>query len=660
MNKRLPCIKPEIWGGIECTINRVGDVFRDQLAETGHYARGNDLNKLCTLGFTKFRYPVLWERHFPKEEKQEEWAFTASQLNLLRQKNIEPIAGLLHHGSGPLHTDLLDIGFPAKLAAYAQQVAETFPWINYYTPVNEPLTTARFSGLYGFWYPHKKSDAAFVRMLINQVKGIVLSMQAIRKINYNAVLIQMEDLSKTHSTPALAYQADFENKRRWLTYDLLTGIVNKEHFAWKYFCDNGIEEDELYFFLENPCPPGIAGFNYYVTSERFLDENIINYPVHTHGKNHEQSYADTEAARSGHMKGAANLLTEAWWRYKIPVALAECQLVCTREQQMKWLYQHYKIAEDLRKQGIPVTAVTVWGLLGSVDWNSLICINNGQYESGAFEAGPKQLRSTALATMIRGLAKGNDHYHPALDGKGWWQPNVSSAFNRQTPLRAGSGKRLVIIDNDSVIGNIFRSLCKERYLSCTIISPSVIGHTDHERLATEIDNCFPWAVLNLCATTLSPEIVLPGGFPDKQPGRHRSFIVQQSRFIQLLHVNDGLTADNPAIPEGGNDRPDIEVLFHRLNTDNLAGYLSLCLDIKNNTRSKSNIEIDQEKLKTLINRVLDLLIDGTEGVWHTMQNKDGLHLISGRNEHTSDQHHPPADIIKQTAKKIIIGQLYVH
>ena len=41
-------------------------------------------------------------------------------------------------------------------------------------------------------------------MLLNQLKGIVLSMQEIRKINPNAKLVQTEDLAKTHSTPLLA------------------------------------------------------------------------------------------------------------------------------------------------------------------------------------------------------------------------------------------------------------------------------------------------------------------------------------------------------------------------------------------------------------------------------------------------------------------------
>ena len=42
-------------------------------------------------------------------------------------------------------------------------VAERYPWVRRYTPVNEPLTTARFSALYGLWYPHVRDDAAFLR-----------------------------------------------------------------------------------------------------------------------------------------------------------------------------------------------------------------------------------------------------------------------------------------------------------------------------------------------------------------------------------------------------------------------------------------------------------------------------------------------------------------
>ena len=67
-----------------------------------------------------------------------------------------------------------------KFAAYAKQVAKKFPWLVYYTPVNEPLTTARFCGLYGLWYPHQKNELSFFKMLLNQLKGTVLAMQAIQ------------------------------------------------------------------------------------------------------------------------------------------------------------------------------------------------------------------------------------------------------------------------------------------------------------------------------------------------------------------------------------------------------------------------------------------------------------------------------------------------
>ena len=200
MDIECPLCKPEVWGGIECTINRVEDNFRDQLLYSGHYTRPGDIEHFAGLGIKKLRYPVLWEFHQPVENATIDWSWTENQLQSIRDNNITPIAGLVHHGSGPAFTDLLDKKFPDKLAAYAEAVAKKFTWIEFYTPVNEPLTTARFSGLYGLWYPHNKDEISFIKMLLNQLKGVVLSMQAIRKINPNAKLVQTEDLGKTYST----------------------------------------------------------------------------------------------------------------------------------------------------------------------------------------------------------------------------------------------------------------------------------------------------------------------------------------------------------------------------------------------------------------------------------------------------------------------------
>ena len=73
-----------------------------------------------------------------------------------------------------------------------------------WTPVNEPLTTARFSGLYGHWYPHGRDYPTFLRALVNECKGTLEAMRAIRGAIPGAKLVQTEDLGKTFSTAPLA------------------------------------------------------------------------------------------------------------------------------------------------------------------------------------------------------------------------------------------------------------------------------------------------------------------------------------------------------------------------------------------------------------------------------------------------------------------------
>src|SRR3954463_10289882 len=86
-----------------------------------------------------------------------------------------------------------------------------------YTPVNEPLTTARFSGLYGHWYPHGEDYPTFARALMIECRAVALSMSAIRAINPGAQLIQTEDLGRIYSSPTLADIAAFHSHRRWLS-----------------------------------------------------------------------------------------------------------------------------------------------------------------------------------------------------------------------------------------------------------------------------------------------------------------------------------------------------------------------------------------------------------------------------------------------------------
>ena len=154
----------ELWVGPEATVSRVGDDYGDQLSRTGFADRIDDLDRIASLGASRIRFPLLWERT-EQGPGAFDWRWADARMERLRALGLAPIVGLLHHGSGPRHTSLLDPDFPSKLAAFARAVAERYPWVDAYTPVNEPLTTARFSGLYGVWYPHGHDDIHLVKQL---------------------------------------------------------------------------------------------------------------------------------------------------------------------------------------------------------------------------------------------------------------------------------------------------------------------------------------------------------------------------------------------------------------------------------------------------------------------------------------------------------------
>ncbi len=491
MANQYPFIKPELWGGIECTINRIQDNYRDQLALLGHYDRADDIYLIAQLGIKALRYPILWEHHQQTLNQKIDWSWAEKQLKSINECNIVPIAGLVHHGSGPAFTHLYDDKFPYHFADYACKVAEKFPTLEYYTPINEPLTTARFSGLYGFWYPHAADDLSFTTMLINQVKGVVLAMKGIRQINPAAKLIQTEDLAKTHSTPLLKYQADFENNRRWLTYDLLCGKVNKEHPLWKYFLKAGIQEKDLVFLQENACIPDIIGLNYYVTSERYLDENLVKYPTFTHGGNGKHSYADTEMVRITNLKveGFKALVKETWARYNLPIAITEVHLGCTREEQMRWFKEIWDEANQLSQEGVNLKAITAWSLLGAYDWNSLFTESNFHYETGVFDIRNNKLRPTAAVKLVKSLGENRDYQHPLLNQKGWWHnAEQLDVLTHQSPI--------FIIGETGTLGSAFIHICKLRNIPFVAMSRTELDIFDLESIKNAFEKYQPWAVIN--------------------------------------------------------------------------------------------------------------------------------------------------------------------
>jgi dTDP-4-dehydrorhamnose reductase len=501
----------ELWGGVECTVNRVADSYIEQLDRSRHPLRLDDFDRFAELGIITIRQPVLWERTAPSGVKEADWRWSDLALNRIRQLGMRPIVGLVHHGSGPKHISLIDPEFPEQLASYAAAVAQRYPWVEDYTPINEPLTTARFSGLYAHWYPHGRDDRTFVRALITQCRAIVLAMRAVRKFAPNARLIQTDDLGKVFSTPKLAHQAEFENQRRWLSWDLLCGTVGRCHPLWRYLVRNGVCEEELRVFEEQPCPPSIVGINHYLSGERFLDEHLDRYPSYTHGGNGRERYADVLAARVREhgAAGPLSLLLEAWNRYHLPLAVTECHNGCTREEQLRWFLEVWRAAEQARAQGADVRGVTAWSLLGAFDWNTLVTRANGWYEPGVFDIRSDVPRPTALAALIRQLAAGQRPFHPLLELPGWWKRpqrfvyGISideSGQSQPAPLPNNSDyghvRPVLITGGRGTLARAFAKICAARGIPYRLVTRSELDIADFESVRRGLGLWKPWAVIN--------------------------------------------------------------------------------------------------------------------------------------------------------------------
>lgn len=648
----------ELWGGHECTVNRVGDLFHDQTRRTGHHDRIEDLDRFAELGLAALRYPVLWERVDPQGRGAFDWAWTDARLARIRALGMRPIAGLLHHGSGPASTDLLDEAFADRFAAYARAAVERYPWITDWTPVNEPLTTARFSALYGHWHPHAADERRFWTALLNQIDATRLAMRQIRAVRPDARLIQTEDLGRTYSTRAVAHQADFDNARRWMTWDLLEGRVTPGHALWRRLEGFGFG-DRLRAIADDPSAPDLLGVNHYLTSDRFLDHRIDDYPAERIGGNEFMAFADVEAVRvalpaPGGLEGA---LGEAWARYGRPLAVTESHNGCTREEQVRWVRETWEAAGRLRERGVDVRAVTAWALLGTWDWNSLLTCQAGHYEAGAFDVRSDPPRATALAAELKRLSLGGDA-HPGTQGPGWWRRDIRLQFKpvfrtvespdprpawRTTPAPA---RPLLIAGATGTLGKALARACEWRGVDYRLTGRGELSLADESSIARTLDETQPWAVINAAGWVRvdDAEADPAGCMAANARGASRLARACAERGVQSVGFSSDLVFD------GCLDRPYVEsdapcplnvygaskakaeaeiaaldcpalvirtaAFFSPYDPYNFAAQAVRTLAAGQVFQAAEDLTVSPTYVPDLVGAVLDLLMDGETGLWH--------------------------------------------
>lgn len=423
-----------MWASPEPTIARIdAQTFRDQLALTGHDRRDSDVALLASLGVDASRTPVLWERCASEDPTQTDLSWARRRLTLLRDAGIEPIVTLLHHGSGPRYTDLLDPAFPALFADYAETIARAFPWVRRWTPINEPLTTARFSTLYGVWYPNLCDDHAFGRALVHETLAILAACERIRTLIPHAQFVLTEDLQRfVAGDEGVAQYVGFLRERMYLSAELLAGRVDADHPLAPFLVAHcGIHPRELAEIHARAFVPDLVAFNHYPHSERYVftapDGSVGDVPaVYVHGEQPPR---------------ARPLLAAAAERLRLPLALGEVHVHAPAQERVRWLGQHVDDVRGLRGAGVDVRAVGVWAAFGMTGWHALLREDPGVPEDGVFAfAGPSRTPArTPLADAVVTLARTGAVEETGT--RGWWEredrylslPELLAARDRGLP-----------------------------------------------------------------------------------------------------------------------------------------------------------------------------------------------------------------------------------
>ena len=324
----------------------------DEMEKCGHYKNWPlDFELVNDMGISYLRYgPPYYKTHLAPGKY--DWFFTDDTFHKLKEQRITPIVDLCHFGLPDWLGNFQNPEFPQYFAEYARTFALRFPYLQYYTPVNEIFITATFSAQYGWWNERLRSDKSFVTALKHLCKANVMAMHSILQIQPEATFIQSESSEYFHAMDPLAVPlARFLNQKRFLSLDLTYGYPLNVTM-YEYLRSNGMTSDEYYWFTKNQVKAKcIMGNDYYVTNEHLVFPN-----------------GHTQAA--GEIFGYYVITNQYYRRYKLPIMHTETNIKMPACKE--WLLKQWANVHRLKHDGIPIIGFTWYSLCHQVDWDSAL------------------------------------------------------------------------------------------------------------------------------------------------------------------------------------------------------------------------------------------------------------------------------------------------
>lgn len=340
--------------GVENSIPRIkgGRVRVDQMESCGHYRHWRkDFDLVEELGLQFLRYGPPLHTSLLGPDRYD-WEFADVTFADLRRRNIIPIVDLCHFGLPDWLGDFQNPEVPEALTAYATAFAERYPWVRFYTPVNEMYVCARLSALDGLWNEQLRDERAFVTTVAHLASASVGMMEAILRRRPDAVFITSES-GEFHQAsspdPEIVRVADFENERRFLPLDLLYAHPVSEGMR-THLLNHGVTAEALDRFMRREVPRRLVlGVDYYDWNEKLID-------------------TEARAQALGELFGWYVIANQYWDRYRRPLMHTETNHMDAREAP-RWLWRQWHNVRLIQKAGVPIVGFTWYSLTDQVDWD---------------------------------------------------------------------------------------------------------------------------------------------------------------------------------------------------------------------------------------------------------------------------------------------------
>ena len=156
--------------GSDPIVTRDGADFRhDQFVQSGHDVhQDEDLGSIRDLGVELVRYGTPWRLAEPQPETYD-WQHWDRAFAACDAAGLEPIVEFLHFGLPDHYTGFLDATWVDGFCRYVDAFIARYPGHRFFTPINEPGVTARFSARLGFWNDRRSTTHDHAVALANVV-----------------------------------------------------------------------------------------------------------------------------------------------------------------------------------------------------------------------------------------------------------------------------------------------------------------------------------------------------------------------------------------------------------------------------------------------------------------------------------------------------------